>query len=80
MTPDIHNLILAGTADLYAASRYRILADQNPSLARDYRRRADLADQLGKKKLDEAGQKTLDERPSNPNPQPTSIQTQKDAA
>jgi hypothetical protein len=57
MTPEIHNLILAGQADLDAASRYRCLADHSPSLARDYRRRADLAEQLGKQKLDDAGQR-----------------------
>ncbi len=84
MDTEIHNLILAGTADLYTASRYRCLADRNPSLARDYRHRADLAEKLGKQKLDQAGEAVLtaiaaDERSADSNLQTASIQPKKES-
>lgn len=42
---------IAAIADLEAAARYRALADRNPTLRRDYNKRAELAEAIGNAKL-----------------------------
>lgn len=44
-------LRVSAAADLEAAARYRTLAESNPSLKRDYLRRADLCDCIRRAKL-----------------------------